>query len=154
LYHNAKYSRYHNAKYSRYYNAKYLRYHEKYYRPYRYVMESPCDSDASEGMQDLVRRGFAIRRDRKIDQIGDAHVQFHDMDVSHLQCPLALNLPAGVAPTHGLTAVTQELATARGRNTGTTEAGFGAVGETRSTTRGGTRRPDVRASSNEEMLNA
>jgi len=79
-------------------------------------MDSPCDSDASEGMQDLGRRGFAIRRERELDLIGDAHVQFHYMDVSHVQRPLALNLPAGIAPTHGLTAATQESVTARGRN--------------------------------------
>jgi len=76
------------------------------------------------------------------------------MNVSHVQRPLALNLLAGVASTHGHTQATQESVAARNRNTGTTEAGFGAVGETRNTTQGGPRRSDVRASSNEEMLNA
>jgi len=79
-------------------------------------MDSPCDSDASEGMQNLVRRGFAIRRERELEHAGDARVQFHDMDVSHVQRPLALNLLAGVASTHGLTPATQESVTARGRN--------------------------------------
>jgi len=83
-------------------------------------MDSPCDSDASEGIQDLVRRGFAIRREREIDYAGDTRVQFQDMDVSHVQRPLALNLPAGVASTHGLTPATQESSvTARGRNSNT-----------------------------------
>jgi len=115
-------------------------------------MDSPCDSDDSEGMQELVRRGFAIRRERELDYAGDDRVQFHDIDVSHVQRPLALNLLAGVASTHGLIPAIQESVTARGRNTGTTEAGFEAVGETRSTTRGGPRRSDVRASSDEEMF--
>jgi len=44
---------------------------------------------------------------------------------------------AGVASTHSLTPVTIETVTAAGRNTGTTEAGFEAVGDARSTTRGG-----------------
>jgi len=79
-------------------------------------MDSPCNSDASEGMQDLVRRGFVIRREKELDHTGDARVRFHDMDVSHVQRPLALNLLAGVASTHGLTPATQESVTARNRN--------------------------------------
>jgi len=79
-------------------------------------MDSSYDSDASEGMQDLVRRGFAIRREREIDHVGDTRVQFHDMDVSHVQRPLTLSVSAGVASTHGLTLATLETVTAAGRN--------------------------------------
>jgi len=34
-------------------------------------MDSPFDSDASEGMRDLVKRGFAIKQEREIDYIGE-----------------------------------------------------------------------------------
>jgi len=61
-------------------------------------------------------------------------------------------MSAGVASTHGLAAMARDIATIGNPNTGTTEVGFEAVGETRSTTRGGTRRPEVRGPSNEEML--
>jgi len=79
-------------------------------------MDSPFDSDASEGMRDLVERGFANKRERQIAYIGETRAQVCDMDVSHVQRPLTLNLPAGVASTHGLTLVTQESVTAHGRN--------------------------------------
>jgi len=77
-----------------------------------------------------------------------------DLDVSHVQRPLTLCASAEAPSTHGLTPATQSLVTAAGRNTGTTNAGFEAVGESKSHTRGGSRRSDVRGFSNEEMLRA
>jgi len=79
-------------------------------------MDSPFNSDASEGMRDLVERGFAIKGEREIYYIGESHAQVRHMDVSHVQRPLTFNLPAGVASTHGLTPATQESVTARGLN--------------------------------------
>jgi len=88
-------------------------------------MDSPYDSDVSDGMKELIRQGFAIKRGREclgpeLGYLGEIHTQVHDTDVSHV--PLRLNVSAGVASTHGLTTVAYELATARGRNTGTREA--------------------------------
>jgi len=121
-------------------------------------MDSPYDSNVSEGMRDLVDRGFAFRRDREnlypeSDRIGKTRGQVRDMDVSHVQRPLTFNVSAGVASTHGLTPVAYESATAAGCNSGTMEAGFEAVVEPRSRTREGHRRSDVRGFSNEEMIN-
>jgi len=58
-------------------------------------MNSPYDSDVSEGMKDLVDRGFAFKRDRdnicpEIGYIGETRGQVRDMDVSHVQRPLTL----------------------------------------------------------------
>jgi len=120
-------------------------------------MDTSGDSDTSEGMQELVEQGFVIKRGRKHlapdpRYLGEARTMFRDSDVSHVQRPLPHYVSTGVASTHGLTTVNQESVTAADRNTGTREAGFEAVGETRSTTRGGTQRSDVRGPSNEEML--
>jgi len=96
-------------------------------------MDSPYDSDVSEGMKELIDRGYAVRRGREAPcpergYLGETHAQVRDMDVSHVQLPLAPIVSAGVASTHGLTPATQESVTAAGRNTSTTEAGFEAVG--------------------------
>jgi len=109
-------------------------------------------------MRDLVDRGFAFKRDREnpcleIGYIGKTRGQVRDMDVSHVQRPLTLNVSAGVASTHSLSRVAYESAAAAGRNTSTMEAGFEAVVEPRSRTQEGHRRSDVRRFSNEEMIN-
>jgi len=85
-------------------------------------MESPCDSDANEGMIELVERGFAIKSrrehiDTEFDYMRDSRGQVRDMDVSHVQRPLTHNVSAGVASTHGLTPVAYESAAAAGRKT-------------------------------------
>jgi len=111
-------------------------------------------------MKELVERVYAIKRNREdlyqeIGYLGETRVLVRDLDVSHVQRPLTSHVSAGVASTHSLTPATQELVTAAGRSTGTTEAGFEAVEEPpRSITRRGSRRSDVRGFSNEEMLNA
>jgi len=84
-------------------------------------MDSPYDSDVSEGMKDLVERGFAIKRGRErswteLGNIGEICAQVRDTDVSHVQRPLALNVSTGVSSTHGLTPATLESVTAAGRN--------------------------------------
>jgi len=84
-------------------------------------MDSPYDSDVSDGMRDLIRQGFAIKQGRKrlgpeIGHLGEVHTQSHDTDVSRVQRPLTLTVSSGVASTHGLTSVAYESATARGRN--------------------------------------
>jgi len=122
-------------------------------------MDSPYESDASEGMKELVERGYAIKRDRdypcpETGYLRKTRAQVRNLDVSHVQRPWTLNVSSGAASTHGLTPGTQDSVTAAGRNTGTTEAGFEAVWEPRSTTRGGSRRSHVRGFSNEEMLMA
>jgi len=82
-------------------------------------MDSPYDSDISEGMKELVERGFAFKRGRedpcpKIGYIRETRGQVRDMDVSHVQRPLTHSVSAGVASTHGLTPVAYE--SAAGRN--------------------------------------
>jgi len=76
-------------------------------------MDSPYDSDVSEGMRDLVERGFAIKRGREhprteIGYIGETRAQVCDTDVSHVQRPLALSVSTGIASTHGLTPVSYD----------------------------------------------
>jgi len=49
-------------------------------------MESPWDSDASEGMRELVEQGFAIKSrrehtDTEVDYMRESHGQVRDMDV-------------------------------------------------------------------------
>jgi len=73
-------------------------------------MDSPCDSDASEGMRELVERGFAIKSrrehiDTEAEYMRESRGQVRDMDVSHVQRPLTHSVSAGVASTHGLTPV-------------------------------------------------
>jgi len=84
-------------------------------------MDYPGDSDASDGMRELVERGYAIKRDRQdlyqeIGYLGETRVLVRDLDVSHVQRPLTSQVSAGVASTHGLTPATQESVTAAGRN--------------------------------------
>jgi len=84
-------------------------------------MDSLSDSDLSEGMRELIGQGFAIKRgrDREIpesSQLRERRAQFLDLDASHVQRPLTLNVSAGVAPTHGLTTATLDPVTAAGRN--------------------------------------
>jgi len=95
-------------------------------------MDSPYDSNISEDIKELVERGFAIKHGRKhlgteIGNMDESRAQVRDMNVFHVQRPLTLSVSAGAAA---------------GRNTGTTEAGFKAVGEPRSITREGRRRSD------------
>jgi len=83
-------------------------------------MDSPGDSDSSEGMRELVERGFAIKRGRghlspDLDYPGDARALVRDTDVFHVQRPLTHNMLAGVASTHGLTLSTHEPVTVAGR---------------------------------------
>jgi len=120
-------------------------------------MDSPYDSDVSEGMRELIEQGFAIKRGREsvsvdLSQAERVRATVRDTDVPNVQRPFALNVPAGVVSTHSLTSVIREVVTAAGRNTGTTEAEFEAVGKPRSITREGFRRSDERGLSNEEML--
>jgi len=89
-------------------------------------MDSPNDSDASEGMKELVERGFAIKSrrehlDTEVDYMRVSRAQVRDMDVSHVQRPLTLSVSAGVASTHGLTPVAYESAAAAGHNNFTVE---------------------------------
>jgi len=105
-------------------------------------MDSMSDSNLSDGMRELVGQGFSIRMGREriepeIRLSEEPRAQFRDLDVSDVQRLSALSVPVGAASTHGLTPATLETVTAAGRNAGTTEAGFEAVGEARSTTRGG-----------------
>jgi len=84
-------------------------------------MDSASESDDSDGMRDLVRRGFAIRRDGEHTgpewgYQGEIRAQVRDLDVSHVQRLLTLTVSAGAASTHGLTPATQSLVTAAGRN--------------------------------------
>jgi len=84
-------------------------------------MDSPYESDASEGMKELVERGCAIRRDSEYPGFvrghqGETRALIPDLDVSHVQRPLTLSASAGAASTHGLTPATQPLVTAAGRN--------------------------------------
>jgi len=84
-------------------------------------MDSLYDSDDSEGMRELVERGYAIKRNREelyqeIGYQGETRVLVRDLDVSHVQRPLTSQVSAGVASTHGLTPATQEPVTAAGRN--------------------------------------
>jgi len=84
-------------------------------------MDSPYDSDASEGMRELVERGYAIKRGGEYScqergYIGETRVPVRNLDVSHVQHPLASKVPASVSSTHGLTPATQEPVTAAGRN--------------------------------------
>jgi len=85
-------------------------------------MDSPYESDNSEGMEELVERGYAIKRGREYPcpergYLGETRAQVRDLDVSYVQPPLTSNLSTGVASKHGLTSATQELVTAAGRNT-------------------------------------
>jgi len=87
-------------------------------------MYSLSDSDLSEGMRELIGQGFTINRGRErvipeARHSGEPRDQFRDLDVSHVQRPLTLNVSAGVASTHGLIPATLETVTAAGRNTGT-----------------------------------
>jgi len=84
-------------------------------------MDTSGDSDTSEGMQELVDQGFAIKRDREYlapdpKYLGEARTMFRDSDVSHVQHPLPHYVPTGVASTHGLTTVNQKSVTAANRN--------------------------------------
>jgi len=84
-------------------------------------MDSPSDSDLSEGMRELIGQGFAIRRGKErvipeSRQSGEPRAQVRDLDVSHVQRPLTLNVSAGVASTHDLTPATTDTVTAAGRN--------------------------------------
>jgi len=84
-------------------------------------MDSPCESDDSDGMRELVERGYAIRRDRECPGVlkgpqGETRAPIRDSDVSHVQPPLTLTVSAGAASTHGLTPATQSLVTYRCRS--------------------------------------
>jgi len=53
-------------------------------------MDSPYESDASEGMKELVERGYAIKRDSDYPcpergYLGETRAQVPDLDVSHVQ---------------------------------------------------------------------
>jgi len=83
-------------------------------------MDSLGDSDSSEGMRELIERGFAIKSGRghlspDLDYPGTSRAPVCDTDVSHVQRPLTCNMLAGVASTHGLTLSTNEPVTAAGR---------------------------------------
>jgi len=84
-------------------------------------MDTSSDFDTSEGMQELVEQGFAIKRGREHlapdpKYLGRARALFHDPDASHVQRPLPQQMSLGVASTHGLTTVTPELVTTADRN--------------------------------------
>jgi len=84
-------------------------------------MDSPNESEDSDGMRDLVRLGFAIRRDGEHIGLewghqGEIRAQVRDLDVYHVQRPPTLTVSAGAASTHGLAPATQSLVTAAGRN--------------------------------------
>jgi len=84
-------------------------------------MDSLSNSDLSKGMRELIEQGFAIRRGRErvvpeSRQPGDPCAQVRDLDLSHVQRPLTLNVSAGVASTHGLTPATIDTVTAARRN--------------------------------------
>jgi len=84
-------------------------------------MDSSNDSDVSEGMRDLIDRGFAFKRDSDnscpvVDPMGDTRGPVRDLDVSRVHRPLTSSRSADVASTHGLTSVAYESATAAGRN--------------------------------------
>jgi len=84
-------------------------------------MDPASESDDSDGMRDLVERGYAIRRERKCPRLvmgrqGETRARIRDSDVSHVQRPLTLTESAAAVSTHGLNPVTQSLVTAAGRN--------------------------------------
>jgi len=84
-------------------------------------MDPASELDDSDGMRDLVERGYAMRRDRECPGLvmghqGETRARISDSDVSHVQRPLTLTVPAGAASTHGLTPATLHLVTAAGRN--------------------------------------
>jgi len=84
-------------------------------------MDTSSDSDISEGMQELVEQGFAIKRGREHlapdpKYLGRARALFRDPDASHVQRPLPQQVSMDVASTHGLTAVIPELVTMADRN--------------------------------------
>jgi len=84
-------------------------------------MDSLSDSDLREGMRVLMRLSLANKRGKEPEipessQLGEPRAQFRDLDVSHVQRPLTLNVSAGVASTHGLTMTTLETVTAASRN--------------------------------------
>jgi len=84
-------------------------------------VDSPYDSNTSDGMRELVKQGFAIKRGREyktseVGSSGETHALVRDSDVSHVQCPLTQTVSAGVASTHGLTPATYASVTAAGRN--------------------------------------
>jgi len=88
------------------------------------IMESPYDSDVSEGMRELVERGFAIKRGREnlsieLGEFKGTRALVRDTDVSHVQRLFTLNVSAGVASTHDVTPATHESVAAVGRNTNT-----------------------------------
>jgi len=85
-------------------------------------MDTSGDSDTSEGMQELVEQGYAIKRGKEHlapdpKYLGGARTMFRDSDASHVQRLLPQHVSTGVASTHGLTTVNQELVTAANRNT-------------------------------------
>jgi len=84
-------------------------------------MDAASDSDDSDGMRDLVERGYAIRRDpehpgQALGHQGETRARIRDSDVSHVQRPPTLTVSAGAVSTHGLTTVTHHSVTAPGRN--------------------------------------
>jgi len=105
-------------------------------------MDSQSESDLSERMRNLIECGYAVKRGKEhlvpeARYPGEPRVPVRDSDVPNVQRPLTLNMSAGIASTHGLAAVARDIVPGGNRNTGTTEVGFKAVGETRSTTQGG-----------------
>jgi len=85
-------------------------------------MDTSGDSDTSEGMQELVDQGFAIKWGREHlapdpRYSSEARTMFRDSDTSHVDRPLPHYVSTGVASTHGHTTVNQESVTAANRNT-------------------------------------
>jgi len=84
-------------------------------------MDSQSDSDLSEGMRNLIECGYAVKRGREhlVSEprySGEPRALVRDSDVPNVQRPLTLNVPAGVASTHGLTAIALDAATVANRN--------------------------------------
>jgi len=84
-------------------------------------MDSLSDSDLSEGMRNLIECGYAVKRGREhlapeFIYSDETRVQVRNSDVPNVQRPLTLSVPAGVASTHGLTAMALETATVAGPN--------------------------------------
>jgi len=53
-------------------------------------MDSPYESDASEGMKELVEQGYTIKRDRDYPcpergYLGETRAQVRDLDASHVR---------------------------------------------------------------------
>jgi len=84
-------------------------------------MESQSNSDLSEGMRNLIECGYAVKRGKEhlvseTRYLGEPRALVRDSDVPNVQRPLTLNMSAGVASTHGLTAMALDTATVANRN--------------------------------------